>query len=109
MASDMLPMMGPAVMCPVLTHRPPYLVRDGFICAFSFRIHPRDKQDVARRLTLGARAVAYNEKRVSFEGPFPKELSVSAPMSVNITYDQKVSVTPSRSIFEVRLAALHHV
>ncbi|TNN75007.1 Sialate O-acetylesterase [Liparis tanakae] len=64
-------------------------------------IHPRDKQDVARRLTLGARAVAYNEKHVSFEGPFPKKLSVSAPMSVNITYDQKVSVTPSKSIFEI--------
>jgi len=32
-------------------------------------IHPRDKTTVADRLILGARAVAYGEKNVSFQGP----------------------------------------
>ncbi|KAM9318412.1 sialate O-acetylesterase [Pholidichthys leucotaenia] len=63
-------------------------------------IHPRDKQDVAYRLTLGARAVAYNEKNVSFCGPFPEEIVVSQ-MYVNITYDQAINVTPSKDVFEI--------
>ncbi|XP_071327684.1 sialate O-acetylesterase [Trachinotus anak] len=63
-------------------------------------IHPRDKQDVAYRLTLGARAVAYNEKDVPFRGPFPKEILPSR-MYVNITYNQSVSVTQSKDIFEI--------
>lgn len=71
-----------------------------------FRIHPRDKQDVAYRLTLGARAVAYNEKDVPFLGPFPSQI-MSSQMYVNITYDQTVSVTPSKDIFEVRLAVVY--
>lgn len=71
---------------------------------FCLRIHPRDKQDVAYRLTLGARAVAYNEKDVQFLGPFPNNI-MSLEMYVNITYDQMVSVTPSENIFEVSLAA----
>ncbi|XP_029027864.1 sialate O-acetylesterase [Betta splendens] len=62
-------------------------------------IHPRDKQDVAHRLTLGARAVAYHEK-VSFLGPFPSQI-LSVQLYVNITYNQKVSVTPSKDIFEI--------
>lgn len=63
-------------------------------------IHPRDKQDVAYRLTLGARAVAYNEKDVPFLGPFPSQV-LSTPMTVKITYDQTVSVTSSKDIFEI--------
>ncbi|XP_061137675.1 sialate O-acetylesterase-like isoform X1 [Syngnathus typhle] len=63
-------------------------------------IHPRDKQDVAYRLTLGARAVAYNEKDVVFLGPFPKKI-LSTPMYVNITYDQAVAVKSSKDIFEI--------
>ncbi|XP_017275588.1 sialate O-acetylesterase isoform X3 [Kryptolebias marmoratus] len=63
-------------------------------------IHPRDKQDVAHRLTLGARAVAYGEKGVAFAGPFPYRI-VSTDESVNITYDQPVSVAPSKNIFEI--------
>ncbi|XP_022616948.1 sialate O-acetylesterase [Seriola dumerili] len=63
-------------------------------------IHPRDKQDVAYRLTLGARAVAYNEKDVSFLGPFPSQI-LSSRMYVNITYNQSVSVTYSKDIFEI--------
>ncbi|KAK9520604.1 hypothetical protein VZT92_020477 [Zoarces viviparus] len=68
-------------------------------------IHPRDKQDVAYRLTLGARAVAYNEKGVSFQGPFPK-LILSAHDFINITYDQNVSVTPSKDVFEICCAGI---
>ncbi|CAJ1065841.1 sialate O-acetylesterase [Xyrichtys novacula] len=67
-------------------------------------IHPRDKQDVAYRLTLGARAVAYHEKDVSFLGPFPR-LVMSEGYFVNITYDQAVSVTPSIDIFEICCSA----
>lgn len=63
-------------------------------------IHPRDKQDVAYRLTLGARAVAYNQNNVSFHGPFPSLILLSK-MYVNITYDQTVSVTPSEDIFQI--------
>ncbi|KAM9359707.1 sialate O-acetylesterase [Symphorus nematophorus] len=63
-------------------------------------IHPRDKQDVAYRLTLGARAVAYNEKDVPFSGPFPTQIQYNQ-MYVNIIYDQKVSVTSSKDIFEI--------
>ncbi|XP_040902845.1 sialate O-acetylesterase [Toxotes jaculatrix] len=63
-------------------------------------IHPRDKQDVAYRLTLGARAVAYNEKDMPFLGPFPQKIILSQ-MYVNITYDQSVSVTFSKDIFEI--------
>lgn len=69
-------------------------------------IHPRDKQDVAYRLTLGARAVAYNEKDVPFLGPFPSEI-LSTQMYVNITYDQTILVKvpsgndTSRDIFEL--------
>ncbi|XP_068173232.1 sialate O-acetylesterase [Antennarius striatus] len=63
-------------------------------------IHPRDKQDVAYRLSLGARAVAYGEKDVAFLGPFPSHIQ-SSPLYVNVTYDQTVTVTPSVGIFEV--------
>lgn len=75
---------------------------------FCFRIHPRDKQDVAYRLTLGARAVAYNEKDVPFLGPFPHQI-LSTRLYLNITYDQTVYVTQSKDIFEVRLAAVASV
>ncbi|KAJ4942114.1 hypothetical protein JOQ06_011982 [Pogonophryne albipinna] len=63
-------------------------------------IHPRDKQDVAFRLSLGARAVAYGEQDVAFRGPFPSQI-LSTPKYLKITYDQKVSVTPSENIFEI--------
>nr|XP_046149394.1 sialate O-acetylesterase-like [Oncorhynchus gorbuscha] len=52
-------------------------------------IHPRDKQDVAYRLSLGARAVAYGEEGVSFQGPFPRWVLVN-DQYINVTYDQSV-------------------
>lgn len=74
---------------------------------FCLRIHPRDKQDVAYRLTLGARAVAYNEEGVHFLGPFPIQILVNNT-NVSVTYDQAISVTLSKDVFEVRLAAGSH-
>uniref|UniRef100_A0A8C5EK07 Sialate O-acetylesterase-like n=1 Tax=Gouania willdenowi TaxID=441366 RepID=A0A8C5EK07_GOUWI len=63
-------------------------------------IHPRDKQDVALRLLLGARAVAYNQKDVLFQGPFPLQIE-SSQMQINVTYDQIVNVDSSTIIFEI--------
>lgn len=79
-------------------------------CTFLFqssvvsRIHPKDKQDVAHRLILGARSVAYGEANVTFQGPFPQRITLSA-RKVVISYDQALTVTPSRNTFEVRLVA----
>ncbi|NWW90238.1 SIAE acetylesterase, partial [Rhynochetos jubatus] len=54
-------------------------------------IHPRDKQNVALRLHLGARAVAYREKDLVFQGPFPTGavLEVSRGL-LNVTYSQEL-------------------
>ncbi|KAM4704298.1 sialate O-acetylesterase [Rhinophrynus dorsalis] len=66
-------------------------------------VHPRDKQTVAYRLFLGARAVAYGEKNITFQGPFPKRIDVFYKQSyINITYDQQLLITHlSEDIFEV--------
>ncbi|TNM93463.1 hypothetical protein fugu_001639 [Takifugu bimaculatus] len=61
-------------------------------------IHPREKKAVAYRLTLGARAVAYNETDVLFQGPFPNQI-LSTATYINITYDQTLSVSPSTDTF----------
>ncbi|NWU97099.1 SIAE acetylesterase, partial [Upupa epops] len=54
-------------------------------------IHPRDKQTVAQRLLLGARAVAYGEKNLVFQGPYPTRavLEVTSGL-LNMTYDQEL-------------------
>ncbi|XP_069080622.1 sialate O-acetylesterase [Pleurodeles waltl] len=66
-------------------------------------VHPRDKQSVAHRLALGARAVAYGEKGIEFQGPFPKDIIVVENEAyINITYNQKLLIKPTNySIFEV--------
>lgn len=65
-------------------------------------IHPRDKQTVAYRLHLGARAVAYGEKNLIFQGPLPKKIEVSAPSGLLIlTYDQHIQVQRQDKIFEI--------
>nr|AAH84103.1 LOC495015 protein [Xenopus laevis] len=66
-------------------------------------VHPRDKQTVAYRLYLGARAIAYGEKDLPFQGPFPIKFEVFYKESyINITYDQQLLITSlSDSIFEV--------
>ncbi|TST73070.1 Sialate O-acetylesterase [Bagarius yarrelli] len=52
------------------------------------------------RLVLGARAVAYAEKGVSFQGPFPKQFLIENT-TIIITYDQEIRATLSAAIFEI--------
>uniref|UniRef100_A0A8C0FMQ0 Sialic acid acetylesterase n=1 Tax=Bubo bubo TaxID=30461 RepID=A0A8C0FMQ0_BUBBB len=54
-------------------------------------IHPRDKQNVAHRLQLGARAVAYGEKNVIFQGPYPTRAVLEVTRGLlNVTYSQEL-------------------
>nr|KAG5686966.1 hypothetical protein BaRGS_022967 [Batillaria attramentaria] len=56
-------------------------------------IHPRYKQDVAKRLVLGARNVAYGEKTVVFQGPFPTSFTTkSAQQTIEVEYDDGESM-----------------
>ncbi|XP_048418355.1 sialate O-acetylesterase isoform X2 [Stegostoma tigrinum] len=65
-------------------------------------IHPRDKQDIAYRLYLGARAVAYGETAVVFQGPFPKEVQLKNSRELTITYTEELTVLELRhDLFEV--------
>ncbi|XP_030831013.1 sialate O-acetylesterase [Strongylocentrotus purpuratus] len=50
-------------------------------------IHPRYKQDVANRLTLGARAVAYGEGDVVYQGPFPTAVIRIASADLLVEFD----------------------
>ncbi|KAK7478874.1 hypothetical protein BaRGS_00029855 [Batillaria attramentaria] len=51
-------------------------------------IHPRYKQDVAQRLTLGALHVAYGHDDVDFQGPFPSGFATDeAQHTLTIEYD----------------------
>lgn len=64
-------------------------------------IHPRYKRDVAYRLYLGARAIAYGETGVVFQGPFPKHLQLQ-DKELSIVYSQELAVLElSEDIFEV--------
>lgn len=67
-------------------------------------IHPRYKQDVALRLTLGARAVAYGQSGVSFQGPFP-EKCILYSYHLNVTFDKAIFFNKSvkQALFEVSL------
>ncbi|KAL1781576.1 sialate O-acetylesterase [Sigmodon hispidus] len=56
-------------------------------------IHPRDKQTVAYRLHLGARAVAYGEKNLTFQGPLPEKIELLAHKRLlSLMYDQEIQV-----------------
>ncbi|XP_058400902.1 sialate O-acetylesterase isoform X1 [Diceros bicornis minor] len=56
-------------------------------------IHTRDKQTVAYRLHLGARAVAYGEKKLIFQGPLPEKIELLADKGLlNLTYSQQIHV-----------------
>lgn len=71
---------------------------------FPGSIHPRDKQNVAHRLHLGARAVAYGEKGLVFQGPYPTGavLEVTGAL-LNLTYSQElVCRRRDTRAFEVR-------
>ncbi|XP_072551705.1 sialate O-acetylesterase isoform X2 [Salminus brasiliensis] len=63
-------------------------------------IHPRDKQDVAYRLVLGARAVAYEEKGVFFQGPFLTKVMIFKTF-LSIIFDQMIRTTRSNDTFEI--------
>ncbi|XP_046342779.1 sialate O-acetylesterase-like [Haliotis rufescens] len=66
-------------------------------------IHPRYKQDVASRLVLGARAVAYGEEGVKFQGPLPQTVSlnnVNNVLNVNYGDDSPIKVLGNNG-FEV--------
>uniref|UniRef100_A0A8C1T172 Sialic acid acetylesterase n=1 Tax=Cyprinus carpio TaxID=7962 RepID=A0A8C1T172_CYPCA len=66
-------------------------------------IHPEDKQDVAYRLVLGARAVAYGEKNVSFQGPFPTHALLEQDLIYivfNQGIEQGIAITNDR-FFEI--------
>ncbi|NXD42727.1 SIAE acetylesterase, partial [Copsychus sechellarum] len=54
-------------------------------------IHPRDKQNVAHRLLLGARAVAYGDKDIVFQGPYPTQAILEVTRGLlNVTYSQEL-------------------
>ncbi|NWI95006.1 SIAE acetylesterase, partial [Pitta sordida] len=54
-------------------------------------IHPRDKQNVAHRLLLGARAVAYGHKHLVFQGPYPTRAILEVTRGLlNVTYSQEL-------------------
>uniref|UniRef100_A0A8C3FXA1 Sialic acid acetylesterase n=1 Tax=Chrysemys picta bellii TaxID=8478 RepID=A0A8C3FXA1_CHRPI len=71
-------------------------------------IHPRDKQNVAYRLHLGARAVAYGEKGLVFQGPYPTKVVVDGARGlINVTYGQELLLLLMHDrIFEVRSMGL---
>ncbi|XP_053449073.1 sialate O-acetylesterase isoform X2 [Nycticebus coucang] len=65
-------------------------------------IHPRDKQTVAYRLHLGARAVAYGEKDLIFQGPLPEKVELSDRGLLNLTYSLEIKVQKQdKKIFEI--------
>ncbi|XP_023557289.1 sialate O-acetylesterase isoform X2 [Octodon degus] len=66
-------------------------------------IHPRDKQTVAYRLHLGARAVAYGEKNLTFQGPLPEKIELLADKGLlKLTYYQGIQVQrQDKKIFEI--------
>ncbi|XP_021494308.1 sialate O-acetylesterase [Meriones unguiculatus] len=72
-------------------------------------IHPRDKQTVAYRLYLGARAVAYGEKNLTFQGPLPKKIELLAHNGLlSLTYDQEIQVQrQDNKTFEVACCIDH--
>uniref|UniRef100_A0A8C5TDD5 Sialic acid acetylesterase n=1 Tax=Malurus cyaneus samueli TaxID=2593467 RepID=A0A8C5TDD5_9PASS len=54
-------------------------------------IHPRDKQNVAYRLLLGARAVVYGDKDLVFQGPYPTRAILEVTRGLlNVTYSQEL-------------------
>ncbi|KAH3856804.1 sialate O-acetylesterase-like [Dreissena polymorpha] len=65
-------------------------------------IHPRYKEDIAARLALGALGVAYGQKNIDYQGPFPTRFSHTG-QRMTIEYDNGNSDIAVRTIngFEV--------
>ncbi|PIK46232.1 putative sialate O-acetylesterase [Apostichopus japonicus] len=64
-------------------------------------IHPRHKQDIAHRLYLGARALAYSETETIYRGPFPKEICDTSGHQIKVKYQFDNIKLLSEDIFEV--------
>ncbi|XP_002124590.3 sialate O-acetylesterase-like [Ciona intestinalis] len=64
-------------------------------------IHPRDKDDVAKRLVVGALNVGYGRK-VEFQGPFPESVIETANNHLLVTYPSKERIiVKERGSFQV--------
>lgn len=72
-------------------------------------VHPRDKQTVAYRLHLGARAVVYGEKNLIFQGPLPEKIELLARQElINITYHQQIQLQrQDNKIFQISCCSNH--
>lgn len=72
--------------------------------SLSFSIHPRDKRTVAYRLHLGALSVAYGEKSIIFQGPYPQRVQVNETHRLlNITFEECVQLRHmDNKTFEVK-------
>lgn len=65
---------------------------------FESSIHPRYKHDVAYRLYLAALGVAYHQRGVEFEGPFPTSAVIdSTHRHLTIEYDRGLAPIEVRS------------
>ncbi|XP_071824348.1 sialate O-acetylesterase-like isoform X2 [Apostichopus japonicus] len=64
-------------------------------------IHPRDKQDVAHRLVLGARAIGYNEAYTEFQGPYPRRVCGITNNKIVVDYQFSDVKLISGKLFEV--------
>ncbi|XP_055957670.1 sialate O-acetylesterase [Patella vulgata] len=60
-------------------------------------VHPRYKQDVAERLGLAGLAVAYGEKGLSYQGPYPTSFNTKTKDQLVIEYNHGSSVLDVRS------------
>ncbi|KAK3600186.1 hypothetical protein CHS0354_001901 [Potamilus streckersoni] len=69
---------------------------------FRVRVHPRDKEDVASRLVLAARAVAYGENGLDFQGPNPTKFSVhGSSLAIEFNQGNSPIEVRSKSGFEI--------
>ncbi|XP_071824350.1 sialate O-acetylesterase-like isoform X2 [Apostichopus japonicus] len=64
-------------------------------------IHPRDKQNVAHRLVLGARAIGYNEAYTEFQGPYPRRVCGIPNNTIVVDYQFSDVKLISKKLFEV--------
>lgn len=79
--------------------------KSAVLCLFQ-RIHPRDKFDVAQRLSLSGRAVAYGDSGLDFQGPFPSAITKTG-QKMNIEYDRGNSVIEVRSTYGFEVSTRH--
>ncbi|KAL7981494.1 hypothetical protein Chor_002390 [Crotalus horridus] len=71
----------------------PYGRTDTALGSYQSCIHPRDKRTVAYRLHLGALSVAYGEKSIIFQGPYPQRVQVNETQRLlNITFAECVEL-----------------